>query len=112
MQNEWLCISAKPPFLFQIFSSGFAQLGDELLIELCELIPISVYKDILIHFFVIHALFLNKTVTVKHLLRCRGYPHKRIGILGEKIKLARSLKDEYAAVDIVGKLVLHHFRKR
>ena len=89
-------------FLIKMCALRGAHGGDKALVELAQVISFAIYENVLVYSAVIDASLLNKTVAVKQLLRGRTYPHKCLGILGEKIKLARSLEDEYPAIYVIG----------
>ena len=94
--------------LFEKLSFGFAKLGDELLVERGQLIALAVDQNVLVDLFVIHAFFLDKSVPIQNFPGRRRDPHEGLGVLREKIELAGTLKNEDAAVDVIGKLILDY----
>ena len=68
--------------LSEYFSSHPAQLGYKLIVQLGQLIVLTVYHNILVHSAVLLAGALNQPIPLKQYVRHPGYPHECVRIVG------------------------------
>ena len=102
MLSRYIFFDIPIKFLIKMRALGRAHSGDKALVELGKIISLSIYENVLIYSTVIYAFLLHEAVAIKQLLRGRTYPHNSLGVLGEKVKLTRSLEDEYPAIYVIG----------